>query len=63
MIYKPIPNEPNIKTFGMNENISDEYIKNSFVKTYVRLNAPIAVNENLAILDISIFIVILFRTK
>ena len=44
MIYKPIPNEPNIKTFGMNENISDEYIKNSFVKTYVRLNAPIAVN-------------------
>ena len=46
-----------------NEIISGEYIKNSFVKTYVRPNAPIAVNKNLVILDISIFIVIFFRTK
>ena len=63
MIYKPTPSDPNIKTFGMNEMRFGEYTKNSVVKTYVSPNVPIAVNENLAILDISIFIVILFRTK
>jgi len=28
MIYKPTPNEANIKTFGMNEVTAGEYTKN-----------------------------------